>query len=117
MLITQSQRINVRRTHKYNQTSNYDRSHLDHIELQQLLFHTFILVHKIPPLLRGTNCIEAEEAEAASTRMQQQEDEQEEEEHLRTVDNEAAEATTRLLKQQEEEERLQILEAEATETV
>mmetsp|Transcript_18632 Transcript_18632/g.27600 ORF Transcript_18632/g.27600 Transcript_18632/m.27600 type:complete len:87 (-) Transcript_18632:172-432(-) len=69
---------------------------------------------KIPPLLRGTNRIEAEEAEAAS-RMQEQEDEQEEEEHLR-IDNEAAEAT-RLLKQQEEEERLQILEAEATETV
>ena len=72
----------------------------------------FILVHKIPPLLRGTNRIEAEEAEAASTRMQQQEDEQEEEEHLR-IDNEAVE-TTRLLKQEEEEECLQILEAEAT---
>jgi len=71
----------------------------------------FILVHKIPPLLRGTNRIEAEEAEAAS-RMQQQEDEQEEEEHLR-IDNEAVE-TTRLLKQEEEEECLQILEAEAT---
>ena len=65
-------------------------------------------------LLRGTNRIEAEEAEAAS-RMQEQEDEQEEEEHLR-IDNEAAEAA-RLLKQQKEEERLQILEAEATETV
>jgi len=42
-----------------------------------------MLVHKIPPLLRGTNRIEAEEAEADS-RMQQQEDEQEEEELFRT---------------------------------
>ena len=33
ILITQSQR----RTHKYNQTSNYARSHLDHIELQHLM--------------------------------------------------------------------------------